>query len=797
MPRIIADQKQIQFLLLKLEDCTNKKFTNRNDKHTKASLSPLADIYKTELVKKYKPEKPYNKPSRLLETTGENIFNLVQSDYASANNICIQQLAGLALYLQDIVTDITECAKKIHSRTAWDEFLKHSKPEMNSAATYMFYYWQDNICQLAVVELTFNEEHTQWIDCSIIFYDYDAINNTYSKNTIKTEVKILNNELPNKENQAFSFYIIHDWQIAQYTICIPGDIYNRKLFICSYSSYNRSGQPLSGIGILEKCGDTEKKVHEINRSKKIDDYLFNALYEKNALLNFDNSASTTLPNAAEIREIKTISGTWIAYSLRNSKPQTHTGTEEMGGIEMNYLHIEPNGIVNLRSDDSGAPGYTGFLRYPISDNNRFVKCNILESPQDKIYKIHLLLTIHDNKKILEGVMAGWSKNGEPFASLIKLKRADAKRKNDTDEADVYEPKFFAKKEISNSSEIDESLLYFLRNNSKYLDLAEECLPLVHAGNMQLYKNLSGKFYLVSRDFDEGLIDKAKLELFDDGLFKVEYPDVSYTGMVKEFISDGDSEHYIYLDISGKKLNIHKKWKEFSGSLMFNTGKLLISQHDKLSERIETLIGFSLRKNVNHFLQVKKEIIIPALSADDFDNEKAHKYNYSEEDKIIANFKHYPDDKVLKIDYFEVLKNLRGKENNIMLLAPDQTTLDTFRETDYFEVYMNAFLFETLFTRQLDYPRIYNYLIQALLHLDNPKKIIQKLTRIFSKYKTKQTIQKQITGEIGSLLHDITDRANEGKLNQILITLKHPMAHEKKIPVVIKINGIIQKIRMLL
>ncbi|HEX5155105.1 MAG TPA: hypothetical protein VFW07_26860 [Parafilimonas sp.] len=782
----IASKKQLLFLFKVLENHSSIRFTNIQEKYTKDSLKPLKQLYEEKLVKPYAAIAGNSK--QLPEFDSETFAKLINKKEASDRAYSIHALAGLALYLEDKRENLETCADKIFQKTAWSFFLDYYKFQFSHIDSYIWYYWQDEYVGIAEMHFTVDATKTFWTDCRIVYYDLDA-SSVYKKNTISSEVTIIKNaQSDNKDHRAFSFYVLHGWQTSQYTIPLPADIQSNNFFLCSYASHTRSNAPISGIGLLMKYDDIEKKVKEININKKIDDEIYNMLYERNALLNYESPNSNILPSRQSIENIKTISGIWKAYNLRSNYPGS-TDTIQ-SGIELNYLFIEPSGIIYLKCDENKNKAYKGFLRYPLPENTKLIKCNIQVSKTDKVYKMHLLLNIHYPQKVMDGVIAGWTDKNEPFATLIQLEKINEYADNTETVIENCIPQFIPKEKILDNADLNPVLLHFLRNKKNYLDLPGDCLPNHEPVSKKIFKNLAGIYYLLSRDFEEGLIDKAKLEIFSSGSFIVNYPDISYRGSVKEYITTSARENYIYLDIFQKKLNIQEQWSNYSGSIVFDVGNIFSYDDKKLSEKITTRVGLSLRKNLNNYLQVKKEILIPASDRTTFDEEISRKYMYDEEAGLIKNLKAPASSAGLSIQHKELLLGIRGKENNIMLVSADEAASGIIRDTNYFELYMNAFLFEILFTAPIKDSKVYNYLIQALLHVDNSAAIFTKLETIFSRYKTAKKIKDEIIQDIYILNQMIAD-ANKTELINII---KRPLVRIKKMAVVKQIDKIVDKIR---
>ena len=289
------------------------------------------------------------------------------------------------------------------------------------------------------------------------------------------------------------------------------------------------------------------------------------------------------------------------------------------------------------------------------------------------------------------------------------------------------------------------------------------------------KKLKGSYYLLSRDFQEAIFDKAKLQIFETGEFIVDYPDVSYKGDIKEFISTNVSDKHIYLNILFKKSN-NNKWSKFSGGLLFNLPDSLFDDKTETLQKDakKAIVGLSLRKNVQSFIQSKKEILIPADDQLEFEQEKPGKYKYSEEEKLLKNLKKQDSqDNINMNNLHSIITNMRGKENNIMHISRRDAITMPIRETDYFDLYMNAFLFEVIFSTQPDKPKIYHYLFQSLLHLDDGDKLNEKMEGIVAKKALKINPGIEFFKKINSLYNSIIKMADDESLSDFLEAIKTP------------------------
>ena len=761
-------EAEIDFLFFKLQSVLKKSLLGKkNGIITRNSLSTVKETYDRKISAPLAGKDENLQKIKLV--TSEVLVDIFR-DHVIADESTIYKLAALVLLIEK-ETEVKQCIQEIVHKTSWNTFLKVYKQEFLYfilKETYILYYWKGNNVHIAQVSFQLNESKNEWVDCKIVYYD--NVEGKFTECKLDYKVVIIP-KTAQTTNNAFSLYVYYEYQITQITISIPfSDIQNQKVFFCNYTTHNKEGHLYSGIAVLKKYADINKKLNEIINLNIIDDDIYNFLYEKTNNIKSDTYNINELPNAKDITELNKLKGIWKVSYLRNTKP-SHSIAKDKGGIKQNYLKIEASGKILFKTNANNVAGYQGFITYPIIDNVKFIKIKIYPLTAAKSYRINMFLDINEDKNIMEGVIAGWSERAKPFGSLVRIEKILKVKEEETYFKKV-KPVFYPKKNFVGVNEVSDASLTFFRNNRKLLDIAEDCLPDFVEGNKEFLKKLAGFFYVISRDYAEGMFDKAKLKIFENGEFHIDYMDVSYKGIVKEFVSVNSSDKYIYLNIL-YKMSDNIEWSKFAGGLLFNIPKDFISKNkpDGLLQNAKTpIIGLSLRKNAKGDIQSKKEILILAENLSQFEEEKPEKHAYTNE-AILKNLKIKKDDEYLNIEHYKlIIKNLRGQENNIMLITNDVTS-KSIRENNYFEIYMNAFLFDVIFSKKVNYYKLSIYLLQSLLHLDDGSKLGDKIQVILNKKSFKINLPASFFNRMNQLYDLVIKKGKDEELSNYLQNLK--------------------------
>ncbi len=817
-----ATARQLLFLLQKLQYiCDGNDFKSKG-KFTKNSFKDLEGIYETRFVqpflwkvvmelntgktdrelhicksefeKKYKIQLEIKSESMydLFKVTDEHVPDSAQ--LPSSNNKHLQSLALFVLYW-DKELSRDDPAKNFESlfekQDPWDRFRTIYAEEMHDEieGTYLFYFWHDHTISIALLQLTLNDEKNGWKDYHINFYERNAGTGQY-KIDKKAGAKVSiggSNEIMKSGSLILDVVYYNKMRYMQLIISTRQDIKKDNLYFGSYSGISEAGELSLGIGLLVKELNPARKIDEINKNSGVREEIYNFLFEKRYFIKNDliknSDAVSRLPNSGEIDNIKDISGCWKMYYLRNDKPADR---QQKGGIEIALFEVEANGHARLLCDyeeDSKGKEYEGILLFPLykANNQKVVKSHLHLFGDDKIYKLHLFLNVNDTNDIMTGIYTGWNELGKPFSCLVVLRKI-AHTGFDTlkneriiiKEQLKKEVRFIPKHQISITNEFSESLVRFLKNEEKLLDLGEETLPLYLLSDSLLPGSVAGHYYVLSLDFQDLLLDKAKLEIKENGEFTLQYFDVIYEGVARRLILGSNTEQYLSLEIKEKSMPGEEKFKS-TGIFIFHIGNNLGRKTDKLSNKINTLPCLSLRVNINGSLQVKKEYLLPAEQYESFKNSGAVKLSY-DDPVLFDNVKINTTGERFDLLKERIIDALPGQENNLIVLPKNETVLlHNFREYNYRDIFFKAFLCDAMIGE--GDVNTYTNFIEAVIHGISIREAEQRLFELLKKNNIKDAAVKEIFHLLKKAHNEVVNNINKQQVKSLLAHVRN--SHTKK------------------
>lgn len=668
-------------------------------------------------------------------------------------NSTLNQVSALVLVLDHKIDLQKECAKIILNYHGWQRF-----QWVYTMPSYLLYYWRKNDVQIAVLNRNLSMKGNERGE--ITYYDKNEKTKKYIKR--KESYTIDKYDVVDKVTYISAYINATDKNKLATHLVVTTHHLDTLPSACAYAVATGAGTPAAGIGILKKYDNVRETVNQINENDKIDDYIYNYLYQRRDEL---QESELTIPETSEeLSEIKSLAGLWTGYYLRNDQPSEASVPSDKGGLEITFLSIRADGRVVMKKRPSEAK-HAGFLTW---HQDNMVKISLSPQPGGD-YERYMFLTKKKDKfdrTILEGVLSGWTSANTPFSCLIRFEQFELSTKDNDVE---LKTNFIARGDIRDGV-VPKKVFEFLQNENKYLNVAEDCLPefTISKDQDNLVK-LVGEYFIVSYNQDMWSLSKNVAVLNEDGTFEITFQDYQLAGRMEYLAIGKVDQDFITLNVRTRE---NKKGQviPFYGQYIFYLGTLLTNNDSNIYDSLDIVAGLSLRLDSKQRLQAKKEYLLPfdkahAISADEFKTgNNQFKFSYLNQD--FFNGIRIPTGSTntfLK----ELANSMKGADGNILQVTAEMLNnpnTNKLRKIDYKQLYWRAFLFEVLFpdTNKGSDSDAYEFLYEALKHglsKGMPENEVRLVTQAL---KVQESTQQTITSKLTTIQEFIKTHYEQNK-----------------------------------